>query len=371
MASHWVRQTLGCSIQCLRSFANSVFFQNYAMPFLFSFPTRRGAVALVLGSTLGIFCACSLVFRTSDQCSSDDDCKVLGVVGARCVSNTCLSPTTSDATLPKDAGSSDGDLVDAPSSDAAPDPFACGTKPPQGVDQTKQSNLTIRFLDFSLGAPASKIDARLCAVTDPLCANPRSKVSGTADAGPGSGSGLDAGADGGAGWVAPGDDGTILASAEYGFEGYFEVRSSEYAPALRFTSPPLNRPNVLMDQILLRRIELQVLATQATGNGDSYDDKTRGIVFLLVRDCDERPLANIRFTINSQDSKHFPFYLINTSPSITDTRTDGTGRAGYANVLPGVYTFTAEFADTGKRLGSARAIVRAGHTTTVAILPSL
>ncbi len=325
------------------------------------------AFAIAVPATVA---SCSVLFSTNDQCVTDQDCTGRGAAfeGTQCVANVCVKTTQV-----LDAGGVDAKADVAKEAEAGPaDPFACGLLPPPDPDFTKPVQATIRYIDFSSGKPATRIDVRLCASTDPLCTNARTTIRVT-DAGTdaASGSGVDAGdAGGGSGWIVPADDGTIVATVERGFEGFFEVRSSVYAPTLRFTSPPLRNDVTAFDQILLRGAEIAFLADQATGRSGSYDPTTRGLVFTLARDCNQQPLANVRFTTTSADPMQFGFYIVNTSPSITETKTDGTGRGGFANLPPGLHTFTAEFADTGKRIGSTRALVRAGTNTTVSILPT-
>ena len=66
-----------------------------------------------------------------------------------------------------------------------------------------------------------------------------------------------------------------------------------------------------------------------------------------------------------------PFYIIGSTPEIgADKKTDAFGRGGFINVPGGFHTFTAEWADTKKRIGSTRVFVRNGAATTVAVLPS-
>ncbi|MDB4944140.1 MAG: hypothetical protein JWP97_3674 [Labilithrix sp.] len=322
------------------------------------------AGALLVGASTA---ACSLLFDTDDQCSTTQDCVGRGAAFAatQCVSNVCVS-----AVAPVDASTIDAHDA-APEAEAAPpDPFACGLLPPPDPDYTHPVTADIRYIDFSSGMPATQVDVRLCASTDALCTNARTTIHATDAGGDAGGSGIDGGADGGVGWIAPASDGRIIGTVERGFEGFFELRSSVYAPTLRFTSPPLREDVTLFDQILLRPAEIAFLADIATGRKNSYDATTRGLVFTLVRDCNQQPLSNVRFETTSTDPDQFAFYIVNTAPSVEEKKTDATGRGGYANIPPGLHTFTAFFADTGKRIGSTRALVRVGTNTTVSILPS-
>lgn len=310
--------------------------------------------ALALGSA-----ACSVLFSTNkEQCSTDDDCRARGAgfEGARCsLANVCVRPT--DPSVPTDAGTDSP----APPGDSAVDPFACATQPLASPDPSKQVEVAIRYVDFSSGEAPTGVGARLCATSDPTCANPRTTVEGD---GP-----YDAGPEAGKGYVTL-KAGSVRSPVEFGFEGFFEVRTNVYAPTVRFTSPPLRLPKNDLDQIILRQSEIDYLADLALGKPASYDSVGHGLVFLLANDCNRTPLGGVSFSTTATDAKMVAFYVINTTPSTTETKTDPLGRAGFVNVPPGLHTFTATDAVTKKRLGSARILVRAGVATTVAVLPS-
>lgn len=302
--------------------------------------------------------ACSVLFSTSkEQCATDDDCRARGAgfESSKCsLENVCvgkaIAPET-DASVPDSS----------PNVDAAADPFWCQKEALPNPDPNRKVDLSIRYLDFTSGQPAQSLIVRLCAQTDGQCNNPRTTLegNGTADAGP----------DGGGGFVAPKVDGTATAKVEYGFEGFFEVKSSVYQPTFRYTSPPL-RGSTAFEQIILRPAELNYLADLALGKPNSYESVGHGLVFVFARDCNQQPLSGVSFTTTAQDPLMQLFYVINTQPSIVDKQTDGLGRAGYVNMPPGLHTFTAEFAATKQRIGSARVLVRAGAATTIAVLPS-
>lgn len=311
-----------------------------------------GLVALLSG-------ACSVLFSTSkEQCATDDDCRARGAgfENARCsLESVCIGATSvPDASAPQEAAAGDG----------ASDPFACATLPAENPDQSRQVDMSIRYTDFSSGVPPTQMAVRVCSATDPQCNNPRTTAMG---AGP-----ADGGPDSGTGWVTPTTGGIVTAKVEFGFEGFFEVRNSVYAPTYRYTSPPLRNPKNDFDQIILRQSEIDYLSDLALGKTNSYDSVGHGLVFLLANDCNRQPLAGVHFKLDDTtvDPLTVAFYIINTSPSKEATKTDGLGRGGFINVAPGLHTFTAEFEDTKKRIGSSRIFVRAGAATTVAVLPS-
>jgi hypothetical protein len=300
--------------------------------------------------------ACSLLFATTDQCASDQDCLARGGAFAQthCVDKVCQAIAEADSGMASDAGAGD-----------ASDPFACALLTPPSPDLSKRVNLSIQYGDLSGGTPASAIDVRLCASADQTCDKPRTLLPFDAAIGPGSG--LDAGKDGG--WTAGPVDALIRASVEYGFEGFFETRSATYGSALRFTSPAL-RDSAAFAHILLTPANTQSLADLAKGKAGAYDAKTKGLIFLLARDCNQTPLSGVRFSTSAKDPDQFGFYIVNSLPSIQEAGTDNTGRAGFANLPPGLHTFTAEYVDSGKRIGSVSAVIRAGVATTINVLPS-
>ncbi len=307
--------------------------------------------------------ACSILYQPHEQCDVTADCLARGAAfsGSQCVANACVFPAM-------DAGGKE-DVPPAPDMDASR--FACGNMPAPEPSFTETAQVSIAYLDYTGGGAATAIDVRLCSVTDPDCKNPRSTVNVTPDGGgPGPGSGIDAGAAGGTGWISPGSDGIVGARVETGFDGFFEVRSPDYAPTYRYTPTPLRKDFPPFVELLVRTAELEGLAVGIFGRNDAYDPKTRGVVFTHARDCDGTPLKGARFEFSNVegDTKYFQFYIINTTANIEAKETDGTGRGGFANVLPGTRTFTAFYPD-GKRIGVARAQIRPGSDTVVTILP--
>jgi hypothetical protein len=297
--------------------------------------------------------ACSVLFSTSGgQCAVDGDCTARGAAFAtmHCSADSVCVPG-GDAAL------------DAPV-DAQIDPYACANLPAASPDPSKQLDLKMTYTDFSTGAPPTNTLARLCASTDLNCDNPRSSLEGA-------GSG-DAGPEGGTGWVTVKVDGTVQSKIEFGFEGFFEVRAPQYPPTFRSTSPALRNPTNDLEQLLLRPAEIKFLSDTLFGRPGSYDNIGHGLVFVFARDCEGQPIAGVSFTTNAEDPKMQLFYIINSSPSIQDTKTDSLGRGGFVNVPPGLHAFSAFLGDgpDKKLIGTARVFVRAGAATTIAVTPS-
>lgn len=310
-----------------------------------------GLLALACG-------ACSLLFSTSDdQCSTDGDCRARGASFAamRCSADgVCVQSTDVTGT----------DAATDATADATADPFACANDPAPSPDPSRQLDMSMRYTDFSTGAPPTNTLVRLCAATDPNCDNARPTLEG---AGPG-----DAGPEGGSGWVMPRADGTVSTKIEYGFEGFFEARAPQYPPTFRSTSPALRNPKNEFDQLLLRPAEIKFLADELLGKPGSYESTGHGLVFVFARDCNQQPIPSASFTTSAQDPLMTVFYIINSAPSIQDTKTDSLGRGGFLNVPPGIHTFTGFIGegDNKKRFGSGRVLVRAGAATTIAVSPS-
>ena len=322
---------------------------------------HRMAVRLIAAALLAVgSAACSLLFAPKeDQCSTDVDCTARGAgfAATRCSTDkVCIASTVA---VP-DGGA---DAV-ADAADGGSDPFACAKLPAPSPDRTKQLDLSIRYTDFSTGMPPENTLVRLCANTDSKCENARGTLQGD---GPG-----DAGPEGGIGWVKTRVDGTVSSKVELGFEGFFEVRGVQYPPSFRNVSPALRNPVNEFDSLLLRPKEIKFLADQAFGTLDKYDAVGHGLVFVFAKDCDQQPIGGVSFETTATDPTLGFFYIINSSPSITDTKSDSLGRAGWVNVPPGIHTFSAfrgEGADR-TRIGSSRSLIRPGANTTVVVEPS-
>jgi hypothetical protein len=310
-----------------------------------------GLVALSSG-------ACSILFAAEgDQCATDADCQARGAAfdGMRCSpQRACVAATNVSE---PDAGLD----VDQPPPDR--DPFACANLPVPSPDPSRQLDVAIRYTDFSSGTPPKDTLVRLCAAPDGLCNNPRASIVGD---GPG-----DAGPEAGDGWVKVPDDGRVTAKVEFGFEGFFEVKASQYPPTFRATSPPL-REKTEFEQLLLRPSEIRFLANIALGKNDAYNDVDYGLVFVFARDCNHEPLAGISFTTSATGPELERFYVINSNPSLEDIVTDTLGRGGFINVPPGIHRFDAWIGNgpDKKKLGTANTLVRAGAATTLSVLPS-
>lgn len=303
--------------------------------------------------------ACSLLFAPNeDQCSTDGDCTARGAGfgGTTCsASMVCVasSITGNDGGPPADAA------------DATVDPFACAKLPAATPDFKTQVDVSIRYTDYSTGMPPENTLVRLCATTDAKCENARGTLEGD---GPG-----DAGPEGGIGWVKTrADGGTVSAKVERGFEGFFEARAVQYPPSYRNVQPPLRDPISEFETLLLRPNEIKFLADETFQKPNSYDSVGHGLVFVFAKDCNHKTLAGVSFETTAKDETMGLFYIINATPSITDTKTDSLGRGGYVNVPPGIWNFSAFLGEgAGRRhMGTSRAIIRAGANTTVVVEPS-
>jgi len=298
--------------------------------------------------------ACSLLFATDkDQCATDGDCAARGAgfESLRCSADSvCVSTNVTDAATE--------------SADSAIDPLACANLPAPSPDPSKQLAMTMRYTDFSTGAAPMNTVVRLCAATDPNCDNARATLEGD---GPG-----DAGPEAGSGWIKTRADGTVAAKVELGFEGFFEARAVQYPNTYRSTSPALRNPTNEFEQLLLRPAEIKFLANEALSKPGAYESDGHGLVFVFARDCNQQPIPGASFTTSATDPLLQLFYIINSAPSITDTKSDSLGRGGFINVPPGIHTFNAFIGDGDqkKRIGSGRVLVRAGAATTIAVAPS-
>lgn len=300
--------------------------------------------------------ACSVLFATTKgQCATDGDCTARG---AGFEAMHCSSDSVCVAAVVSAEGGAEASI------DAAVDPFACANLLAPSPDPSKRLDMAMRYTDFSTGAAPENTLVRLCAATDPNCENARTTLEG---GGPG-----DAGPEGGTGWVKTRTDGTVSTKIELGFEGFFEAKAVQYPPTFRSTSPALRNPKNEFEQLLLRPAEIKFLADEALGKPGSYDSNGHGLVFVFARDCNQQPIGGASFTTTAADPLMKLFYVINSAPSITDTKSDSLGRGGFINVPPGIHTFNAFHGegDQKKRIGSGRVLVRAGAATTIAVAPS-
>lgn len=310
-----------------------------------------GIVAVTLASA-----ACSFIYATSDeQCATDDDCRARGAGFETliCSERACIAPPGPLA---------DASTIDAPivgDADTADGPFSCALLPPPIPDPNRQLDVLMRFTDFTAGAPVTNANVRLCGVADPACGKPRELV--------GSGPG-DAGEEAGTGWVVPTGAGHVTAKVEYGFDGFFEVLSPQYAPTYRFTAPPLRAPSTTFDQLVFTTGEVRFIAELTFGQGALSPE--HGLVFVFARDCFQNPIGGASFRTTALDPLLKPFVIINSTPSADEANSDSAGRGGFLNVPEGIHTFIAFYENGTKKLGSARAFVRKGSVTTVGIAPS-
>jgi hypothetical protein len=329
----------------------------------------RKTVVFAIGLAAVGSAACSLIFGTDElQCSTDADCAARGADFAqlRCSADSICVRASIDPDGGVDATVKDvaTDVADA-APDTLVDPFSCSLLSAPNPDPSKQLDVSMRYTDFSTGQPPLNTVARLCAATDPTCQNPRPTLQG---AGPG-----DAGdPEAGGGWVNTTDAGTVTANVELGFEGFLEAHASQYPQTIRSISPALRNPKNEFDQFLLRQSEIKILADQLTHMPNTYDPVGHGLVFVFARDCNNLPIEGASFTTDATDPKMILFYIINSSPSIVDTKTDSLGRAGFLNAPPGIFTFNGFIGEgsSKRRYGSGRVLVRAGANTTVVVMPS-
>ncbi|HVJ90115.1 MAG TPA: hypothetical protein VM580_09955 [Labilithrix sp.] len=311
---------------------------------------RRNMVfgTAILGGAFAVACAaCSLIFSTSEvQCATDGDCHARGPEFA---STHC---SASQLCVANEAGST----VDE---DAGDDPFFCARIPSPTPDSTKLVDLSLRIVELSTGAPPADVLVRLCSNSDAPCNKAR----------PLQGEQVDAGEEAGAGWAALDDAGAVYAKVEIGFDGFFQLQAPGAPPTYQTTSPPLWREATNLETIFLRTDEVEYFANTLFGKVGLYNPNA-GLVLVFAKDCYLGDLAGITFTTTAEGPDMHAFYIIDSQPSLQETKTGLQGGGGFVNVPPGLFTFTATWAATGERLGAARVLVRAGSVTIVDISPT-
>ena len=153
------------------------------------------------------------------------------------------------------------------------------------------------------------------------------------------------------------------------FDGYVEVARAEYASSLYYPQISFFRrgggrgPYVTVG----KPATLEGLAAL---NGVVLDAQL-GITLLYAVDCQGRPAAGVRFEASDARPNTKVFYLIDRVPNASATATDAVlGGGGFINTPPGLVTFTAVVAESGRRIGSTSLIVRQGQVTYAVLEPA-
>jgi hypothetical protein len=265
--------------------------------------------AVFLAST-----GCSVVLKTdAEQCEVDADCAARG---AEFADTVCLERVCQAKVDPK---------------------WGClgHVEPPKSGSMV---TVKIRLIDLVSSNPAKDVTIKLCSKYDPSCNSPLGAPE------------VDA-------------DGFVSATVASDFQGYFDVQSADYLPALAFldTTVTASNPEVQL-------VPPGAAGGLAAGAGVTLDSMA-GLVLSRTVDCQAKATSGVSVSIFPSE-KETGFYVIASGISPGATVTDSSGNAGFVNVAPGTPTLTATRGQGGAEIGKVTTLVRAGAVTYQIVPPT-
>ena len=161
------------------------------------------------------------------------------------------------------------------------------------------------------------------------------------------------------------DDGGIATlTVPVGFDGYYEVRATNYSPSILSRTPQLSSESQPQGTV-----NIAVLSSGASLVGVQQDPNL-AIAIVGAADCTTTPAAGITFQVGAPGATEQVLYLADNYPSKSATKTDSvTGSAIIFNVPPGTFSVTASFASNNEAIRTATTIARQGWITFVQIRP--
>ena len=302
---------------------------------------RRGRRALAMPCVLAAVAlaavACSLTLPLGrEQCSSDEDCARLQA-GTTCQGNVCQAATPVIPTVDGGAWGCVGG-----------DPLAADG----GVPATLQ---VVPYDGFSTLNPEANpyvvrtgVTVRLCPKRDPACSAPLSSAI-----------------------TVTGDEGAVFPMPTSTRELYVEITGTGITPMLFFPAIAGDGAARFQRPLLVGTLAPESTAALAGLLGQQVDSNA-GILLTRVLNCETFPAESggVRFVAEPLAPSTKAFYTSGGAPSPTTTATDADGLGGFVNVPPALVTVRTSFADTGQRIGTASALVRAGWMTLVEVAPS-
>jgi len=312
--------------------------------------------------------ACSLVLDTSaQQCTNDDDCAKRGgpFAHATCLKSVCVARSAmSDGGVSRGADARSDVVLDAPPADPV---WGCLGHVVIGTPRTATVKVTLPFWDLIRSVPINDVAVQACPKLDVSCSRPVTPLVG-ADAGGFVKLELAALFDG-YGEVLSENSGDAGGDAgdDAGSDAGKDAGASRWTPSLVFFSaPPLVR-DTTYDRIPL--FTADDITALAAVQGNTWDPAL-GIAFAGMLDCSGKPAAGVTWQPSLVDDKSRRFFYINGLPDEAATSTDATGFGGLLNAPTGTLTLTATVLATGKRIGSATILVRAGMASYTYLMPT-
>jgi hypothetical protein len=262
---------------------------------------------------------------------------VLGASVAACDAIMGLDP---DRQVRTTGPVSDGGAIDAAgeAGPGGPD-WACMNDPvpptPAGSLQLKlllNDTSTAQSATSFAGTPVAGASVRSCALLDFTCADPIS--SATTD-----------------------DAGAALITVPGAFDGYFEIRATNFTPTILSRSPQF-----ASEAAANGLINEQLLALGASLVGVTVDPSL-AIALVTALDCGSSPASGVVFTVAAPGPEEKLVYLANNLPSTSATQTDAIGSAIIFNVPVGTITVAAYIAANQRPIRTVSTLTRMGWIT--------
>jgi hypothetical protein len=160
-------------------------------------------------------------------------------------------------------------------------------------------------------------------------------------------------------------EGQVTVSVTAGFEGYAYFQSPSTVDGLYFFNPGVFAD---LPPVTVQTGSAQVMTLLASQAG-AMQAMDRGVILLSARDCLGAPAAGVIFSTEGSDAAAVPFYAKDGLPSNDAVRTDSAGYGGLLNAAAGSVTFTAKVESTGRTLGQATLLAKAGAITYGSVVP--
>jgi hypothetical protein len=157
------------------------------------------------------------------------------------------------------------------------------------------------------------------------------------------------------------DAGIAFARVPAGFDGYYEVRSTDFPPSILKRTPQLASEFVQQGLAKTSLIALGGQFAQVTVHQDL------AFVVVTAADCQTNPAPGVTFQVAPLAEDEKLVYLENSLPSPSATETDATGSAIVYNVPAGTVSLSATIAATGTPLRTVSAMARNGWATFIQV----
>jgi hypothetical protein len=307
-----------------------------------------GLIAALGGIALGAGCS-ALIDVDGKQCQTDTDC-TQKQLAATCQSNVCVPPEgTSEDAASADTTSCNGDADcsgDTPRclrsthvcvSEGLDQQFACEWPEPS-QKSTVHYSFNVRLFVMRDKAPANLV-VHACELGDIACMSPVAQ------------------------FVDNTGEGAVELDLPVGVPVYFETKS-EGLTVLTYVSTVPEVDLVARDVFVPTQ---EVLMAQTMLLNTKFEPET-GLTLIEVADCTDHAAAGVHVTQNPESG--VGFYLKDNLPyrnevvTIYDSVYD-RAYAGFVNVAPGSFNFSAYWGVMGPLLRSITAQVRPNAVTTV------